>query len=438
MNRNRRFTMQKTMTAIFLALATVGALALVPAAPAQAQQLTVSVSLFHQQLAPHGRWFRHPRFGWAWFPTSVDAQWRPYTHGQWVWTEEHGWYWNSDEPFGWATYHYGRWGYDEVYGWVWIPGSTWGPAWVAFRYSEGHVGWAPLPPETLEFSFGFDARYTEMSAHYYEPRWVFVPRTRFLDARVYTLVAPQSQNNVYIRQTSNVTNYVTVNNVIVNRSIDRQRMETAIGRRIAAARVKDVDDARKSGRRSENAVDAYRPQVRVTREAAPPAEARAKPGDKPRYTVHKDNTPPSERRSATPAQPAKPPAAQPDAPDEKRRATPVEPAKPPAARPDAPDEKRRATPAQPAKPPAAQPDAPDEKRRATPVQPAKPPAARPGAPDEKRRATPAQPPGKAVPSAPPSQARPEPPKRSAPPAKRDEPPQTGNEDERKTDERPRR
>ena len=441
--------MRKSMTAIFLALAPVGALSLVPAAPAQAQQVAISVSLFHQELAAHGRWFQHPRYGWAWFPTTVDAQWRPYSHGQWVWTEQYGWYWNSDEPFGWATYHYGRWGYDEVYGWVWIPGSTWGPAWVAFRYSEGHVGWAPLPPETLEISFGFDTRYTDMSANYYEPRWVFVARDHFLDARIYTSALPLIQNNVYIHQTVNVTNYVTVNNVIVNRSVDRQRMETAIGRKIEVARVKDVDDVRKSGRRGDMEIDAYRPQVRVTPGTAPPVAARAKPGDKPRYAVHKEATAPSERRvgpspasppdSADPkAHPAQPPAkVAPSAPPggaqrqpPQRSTPPSKPDEPSRTDPDGPNSERRgATPAQPTQPPAKVPPAPPDRSQMQPPQRSAPPA-KPSEPPA------AQPPTKIAPSAPPSRAEPAPPQRSAPPAKPNEPPKKADDDQKKNDEKP--
>ncbi len=459
--------MHRSMTAIFLALAPVGALSVVAGTPAQAQQLAISVSLFHQELAPHGRWFQHPRYGWAWFPTAVDSQWRPYSRGQWVWTEQYGWYWNSDEPFGWATYHYGRWGYDEVYGWVWIPGNTWGPAWVAFRYSEGHVGWAPLPPETLQVSFSFDTGHTDMSAAYYVPRWVFVTRNRFLDARVYTSVAPVTQNNVYIRQTVNVTNYVTVNNVIVNRSIDRQRMESAIGRRIEVARVRDVDEVRKSGRRGDTEIEAYRPQIRITPEAAPPPASRAKPGDKPRYAVQKDGTAPSERRvrseqpasppsavrpdgkvepprssqdrrdtqprSATPAKPIQPPATQRGTPDERRGATPTKPVQPPTTQRATPDERRGATPAKPG-------SMPGERRDATPAKPPQPPAAVPPAgakPDGDRRAQPIQPPAKVTPSAPPSRVRTLPPQGTVPPGKPSESPKKGDDDksEKKIDEK---
>jgi hypothetical protein len=37
-------------------------------------------------------------------------------------------------------------------GWVWIPGSRWAPAWVSWRESSDHVGWAPLPPEVADDS----------------------------------------------------------------------------------------------------------------------------------------------------------------------------------------------------------------------------------------------------------------------------------------------
>jgi hypothetical protein len=421
------------MTAIFLALAPVGALSFVPVVPAQAQQIAVSVSLFHQELAPHGRWFQHPRFGWAWFPTEVGSQWRPYAHGQWVWTTQYGWYWDSDEPFGWATYHYGRWGYDEVYGWVWIPGNTWGPAWVAFRYSEGHVGWAPLPPETLGISYGFASRHTDMSAGHYASRWVFVPRRGFLDARVYTSAMPLTQNTHLIHQTVNVTNYVTVNNVVMNRSIDRQRMETAIGRRIEVARVRDVDDARKSGRRGDTEIEAFRPQMRMTLDATPPEAARAKPGDKPRYAVRKDAIAPSERRVHGRQSDAPPSAAPPEGESDPQRsgkdgrkndprgAIPAQPLPPPAAPRASPHKEPGATPVHPALPPAARRAEPDERRGATPAKPAQPPTADPPADkqgDRDRKARPVQPPAKVIPSAPPSRVQTQPLPSAAPPAKK--------------------
>lgn len=99
---------------------------------------------FYDDLAPHGRWVYVTGPGWVWSPHGVQAGWRPYQLGRWVFTD-HGWTWASDEQWGWAVYHYGRWHQDTSYGWVWVPGTEWGPAWVAWHEGGGYVGWAPLP-----------------------------------------------------------------------------------------------------------------------------------------------------------------------------------------------------------------------------------------------------------------------------------------------------
>jgi hypothetical protein len=85
-------------------------------------------------------------------PAHVRENWRPYTVGHWVYTDDYGWYWISDPPeasWGWVVYHYGRWVLDPDLGWVWIPGDEWGPAWVTWRRGHSHIGWAPLPPDRL-------------------------------------------------------------------------------------------------------------------------------------------------------------------------------------------------------------------------------------------------------------------------------------------------
>jgi hypothetical protein len=289
--------MRKLFVALSLALATAGFLTLGPATPPASAQAAVSVSLFYNELAPHGRWFRHPRWGWAWFPVAVGADWRPYSHGRWVWTEEHGWYWESEEVFGWATYHYGRWAYDEQYGWIWIPGGTWGPAWVAFRYSDDHVGWAPLPPETLDTSYDWDPGYTELSASYYQPRWVFIPRRHFLAHRVYAYAVPPARNYIFIRSTVNVTRYERGRRGIVNRSIEPRRLEAALGRRITPVRLNLVSEPRRVGPdRRGTSINVFRADVRVNRDLAPPEAARARPQDRPRYAIRRDTVAPSERR----------------------------------------------------------------------------------------------------------------------------------------------
>ena len=92
---------------------------------------------------------------------ACRADWRPYEYGHWVYTDEWGWYWVSDDEeddWGWVTYHYGRWAFDRGLGWFWVPGDEWAPAWVDWRYGDDYVGWAPLPPDELIDTYDSRAR----------------------------------------------------------------------------------------------------------------------------------------------------------------------------------------------------------------------------------------------------------------------------------------
>ncbi len=49
-------------------------------------------------------------------PDGVPRDWRPYEYGHWVYTDDWGWYWVSDDDeddWGWVVYHYGRWVHDR-------------------------------------------------------------------------------------------------------------------------------------------------------------------------------------------------------------------------------------------------------------------------------------------------------------------------------------
>src|SRR5262245_33556298 len=95
------------------------------------QQTSIEVQFFYEAMDPYGDWIWVAPHGWVWAPAAVDPFWRPYTVGQWAWSDN-GWTWVSDEPWGWAAYHYGRWARVPTHGWIWVPGTTWGPAWVAW------------------------------------------------------------------------------------------------------------------------------------------------------------------------------------------------------------------------------------------------------------------------------------------------------------------
>ncbi len=102
-------------------------------------------SYFYNELEPYGLWVSYRPYGYVWIPGNVGYNWRPYTRGHWVWSD-YGWTWVSLERWGWIAFHYGRWGWDRRLGWYWVPDIVWGPAWVAWRWGDAHIGWAPLPP----------------------------------------------------------------------------------------------------------------------------------------------------------------------------------------------------------------------------------------------------------------------------------------------------
>jgi len=120
---------------------------------------------FEQQLSPYGRWVDTPEYGRVWIPSGVGDDWQPYTDGQWVDTDW-GWSFESDDPWGWAAYHYGRWGFWPDFGWFWVPGFTWAPAWVAWRWSDGYACWSALAPH----GFRYDRAW---------PGWVAIDRAHF-------------------------------------------------------------------------------------------------------------------------------------------------------------------------------------------------------------------------------------------------------------------
>jgi hypothetical protein len=110
----------------------------------------VEVNYFYNQLSPYGSWASVEGVGWCWQPhcSVLSHGWRPYCHGgHWVYTDC-GWYWQSDYSWGWAPFHYGRWHHHERCGWVWCPDREWAPAWVTWRVTGDHCGWAPLPPNS--------------------------------------------------------------------------------------------------------------------------------------------------------------------------------------------------------------------------------------------------------------------------------------------------
>ena len=256
--------MSKRTTALtFLALAlSVGLATIGPATTSAAGAVVVrgEIGFFYDSLAPYGSWVDVAAYGDVWVP-RVPTWWRPYSDGHWVFTDD-GWCWVDDEPWGWATFHYGRWYFDPDYGWAWVPGTVWAPAWVAWRYGDGYIGWAPLPPEVgWNVSFGLAFSGGDFDRVIGPRYWCFVDQRHFTDPRIYGYLAPTTRNVTYVRMTQNITNYTVVNNRVFDRGVDVRQVERFSGRPVPRLHIVDRNapgPVRATGRE----LNVYRPSLK--------------------------------------------------------------------------------------------------------------------------------------------------------------------------------
>lgn len=241
----------------------------------------IDVSYFYDNLADDGEWFHDSNYGWCWTPYDLTADWRPYSDGHWEYTD-YGWSWASNEPWGWATYHYGRWFFDDSYGWAWVPGNEWAPAWVAWRYGDDYVGWAPLPP---------NARWDNSAGLGYanagdipSQEWCFVPRRHMLDVSIRVQVTSVGRNVTLLGRSRDATRYEVRSGRPVNLGFDVAQLEVSLGRRVPRVTIHDVDSPARGGGRSTGSgqVGFFRPTVRpMPVSEVPPAPRASGPGRNP-------------------------------------------------------------------------------------------------------------------------------------------------------------
>jgi len=259
MPRIRSTRLVSAMLAGGVALSTVIGPAFLPTdfgGSAARADLVVSIDLFHQELSPYGQWGDDPRYGEVWYP-NVREGWRPYyDDGHWVYSDDYGWLWVADQPWGWAPFHYGRWVLTD-YGWGWVPGTTWGPAWVTFRSAPEYIGWAPLPPDAdWDDGHGFRHRYDVRDDRY----WSFVRPEGFVQRRFDRYAYDRRDNRRFIQHTTNITNITIINNRVVNRGIDVNRVERETHRHVDRFRVADSDRPERTELQG-NRVLVYKPHI---------------------------------------------------------------------------------------------------------------------------------------------------------------------------------
>ena len=114
------------------------------------------IRYYADDLDGHGRWVESTEYGWVWQPNGVAEDWRPYYEGRWA-PYAGGMTWISDEPWAYVAYHHGRWHWSLGVGWFWIPGVYYSPAWVAWNYTPGYYGWAPLGYYNTPCHWGYGA-----------------------------------------------------------------------------------------------------------------------------------------------------------------------------------------------------------------------------------------------------------------------------------------
>lgn len=235
-----------------------------PAGVPQGYGVTLDLNYCYDYLAPYGTWFDLDPYGYVWCPRHMGYGWRPYSEGQWLWSDD-GWYWDSDLDWGWMPFHYGRWGWDNDCGWFWSPGTVWGPAWVFWRFGGAYCGWAPIPPG-IDFRAGmdFDALALGVPLNY----WLFVDGRHFLDRDVRSYVLPYERNTMLARTTELRNRFEFRGGRMIDQGIDPESISRVTGRRITRYAIADAGrpgGARISGRN----IQTYRPSFRESPGAQP-------------------------------------------------------------------------------------------------------------------------------------------------------------------------
>ena len=220
-------------------------------APVAAPAAAVLVDDFTQTLAPYGAWVNVDGYGRCWRPTVAvyDASWQPYgDRGHWVYTDA-GWYWNSEYAWG-VAFHYGRWFRHPNYGWCWWPDTVWAPSWVTWRSTDDYCGWAPLPPfsayrpglgffyrgatVSVGFDFGLDAGL-----------FMFVPVGHFCEPhpRYYRVDRDRGEEIFHHAGVINSFDVDRHENRFVNRGIPVERINNVSHHHFEAVRVDQVPHA---------------------------------------------------------------------------------------------------------------------------------------------------------------------------------------------------
>jgi hypothetical protein len=248
-------------------LAAASELAFFPTVTKAEAAVNVSVEIgfnaFYDRLGDHGDWVTfHDRYVWV---PRVEASWRPYFHGHWVYTRTYGWYWVSDEPFAWAVYHYGRWAFDPEIGWYWVPGRRWAPAWVVWSHTDDEIAWAPLPPDFDNDEVNISISVSSVPVHY----WHVVPVAFFVSVDLDDHIIRDRDHIHRVITRGEPKTVVVQNNIVVNNFIDVDIIEQKSKEKLVVYEEKPAESPEAAGRADGNTVAIFNPEVKEEPQAKP-------------------------------------------------------------------------------------------------------------------------------------------------------------------------
>lgn len=319
------------------------------------------ITVYQTDLNPYGHWVSDPTYGQCWEPNNCPPGWQPYTVGHWV-NSDDGWTWVSDGDevdWGPVVYHYGCW-YQNSGNWCWVPGTTWAPAWVAWREGGGYCGWAPLPPQCA-----FSSNISPALVDRYCPanQFTYCNEQYITDSRVDQHI---TRNNLtIINQTKNITNINVSNNHVINRGVAVANVEHATGKpvqTIALSTVTSADQARQMVKSGKPVM--YVPPAVKTAQAQRPAPQRQA---QPQNNAQRNPEPTVQNRPDNTAQAPRENPAQTNAPNPRVEEQNGQARTPPSPGPQA--QQRKAAPTDNEQPHESEPSVPQRQQPAAPNRP---------------------------------------------------------------------
>jgi hypothetical protein len=142
-------------------------------------------------------------------------------------------------------------------GWFWVPDVVWGPSWVAWRWGDAHIGWAPLPPG-VDFhpGRGFGRRDWDIPGHH----WNFVRGRDFMYRSLDNWILPVERNVTIVSLTVFNVNVIIRDSRVFNEGVDIEHVHRQTNKVVDKYALKEAPRAGEQ-RVEGNDVIIYKPKI---------------------------------------------------------------------------------------------------------------------------------------------------------------------------------